>query len=155
MQRYLILMTILVVVAVSAIALSARPADAAPSSSAVAFLTRTLRLLAANQYATVWQTLNPLDQAAAPLDAYVACESKTPIPGTLTSLRVVRRWNEQTVVAPEATPVPSVAVAFLVRLASGGLSAIVRVTAHAVRAGGSWTWILPPSRLRMYRENAC
>lgn len=155
MQRFLILLTILVVVAVSAAAVPARPAATAPTGSAVAFLTRTLRLLAANQYATAWQTLNPLDQAAAPLDAYVACESKTPVPGTLASLRVVRQWNERAIVAPEAAPVPSVAVAFLVRLTSGGLSATVPVTAHAVRFGGSWTWILPPSRLQMYRENTC
>jgi len=155
MHRAFIAATLTAVIAALTLAAHAEPAGARQHGSPVAFLTTTVRLLAANRYAEAWQTLNPIDQDAAPLTSYLACESTTPIPGRLTALRVARVWNEPIRIAPETKAVPSVAVSFVLRLTGAGVTATVPLTAHAVRTTASWTWILPPTRLAMYRQNAC
>ena len=65
----------------------ARALERATSSrSAVAFLSGVVRRLAANDYATAWDTLVPAQQRLVPRGAYVRCESQSPIPGRLTAL---------------------------------------------------------------------
>lgn len=125
------------------------------AGSPVAFLAQIVRLLAANQYADAWRSLNPLQQASAPQQAYVACEAQSPIPGQLTSLRMLHVRHEQVRVVPEQAPVASTGVTFALRFASAGsLSQGVRIvlTAHAVAVGSHWTWILPQARLQLFRQ---
>jgi hypothetical protein len=110
----------------------------------VAFLSNVVRLLAANRYAEAWQSLHPTDQALAPEAMYVACETESPIPGRLVSLNVTRVRHDRI----------GVAVTFAVRIAGSQLPGGVRIilTAHAVRAGRHWAWILPPKRRDEYRH---
>jgi hypothetical protein len=132
----------------------ARPELSRPPGAPAAFLAQIVRLLAANRYAEAWPSLNPLQQSIAPLPAYVACESQSPIPGQLTSLRILHVRREPVRVLPEQPPVPSIAATFVLRIAGAAVPEGVRVvlTAHAVAVGTHWTWILPPARLGLYRE---
>jgi hypothetical protein len=132
---------------------AARPVR--PAGSPAAFLAGVVRLLAANRYDGAWVSLNPVDQEAAPRQAYVDCESATPIPGTLESLRIVRVRREATVVAPERGPESSTAVTFALQIRGAGVVAPVRLTAHAVAVAGRWTWVLPLDRLQTYRNHLC
>ena len=119
------------------------------------FLARIIRLLSANRYAEAWTSLNPMQQAIASLQAYVACESQSQIPGRLVSLRVLDVRDGQVRVLPESTPVPSTAVTFALRItntATAQQTVRIVLTAHAVHVDSHWTWILPPARLELYRE---
>jgi hypothetical protein len=55
----------------------------------VAFLKRVVREIAANQYGSAWESLDPVQQALVPMTEYVRCESLSPIPGRLTSIQVI------------------------------------------------------------------
>jgi hypothetical protein len=127
-----------------------------PHSSGVpaAFLTRIVQLIAANRYAEAWPSLNPLQQSMAPLEAYVACESQSPIPGQLVSLRLLRVRHEPVRVLPGQPAVASTAVTFTLRIAGAALPEGVRIvlTAHAVAVRTHWTWILPLARLQLYQQ---
>jgi hypothetical protein len=116
------------------------------------FLSHVVRQIAANQYAAAWQTLDPADQARVPLRAYVRCESASPIPGRLVSLRILRTGSERVTVVPGKPQRSSVAVTFALRIAGAPVPRGVRVvlTAHALRHGSSWRWMLPPKRLPLY-----
>ena len=89
-----------------------------------------------------------------PQQAYVACESQSPIPGRLVSLRMLRIRHEQVRVVPERPPVDSTRITFALRFAGTALPEGVRIvlTAHAVAVGSHWTWILPQARLQLYRQ---
>jgi hypothetical protein len=152
MRRLLI---VALVFAVAVVALS-RPAGA-QRQDPVAFLSQTLRLIAANRYAEAWQTLHPLDRAVAPLDAYVRCEALSPIPGRLASLRVLDVRRELVRIAPRAARQPSVAVRFRLTIAGAAVPAgvVVTPTVHAVAVDGGWAWILPLRRFELYRTNGC
>ena len=139
----------------SAAAPTLHPVHSKPTGSPAAFLTRIVRLLTANRYAEAWPSLNPLQQSVAPLQTYVACESQSPIPGHLVSLRLLHVRHEPVQVLPESAPVASTAVTFALRIAdTAAAQQAVRIvlTAHAVAVDSRWTWILPPARLQLYRE---
>jgi hypothetical protein len=155
--------TFLTVVATSsALATVAVAHSLAPSlqrlGDPVAFLRQVVGEIAANQYATAWQTLDPAQQRLVARDDYVRCESLTPIPGELTSIRVLARQQEKIVVAGTTTDaVPSAAVTFRLRISDAALHAslVVTHTVHAVAAGDRWAWILPPKRLALHRSGTC
>jgi hypothetical protein len=124
------------------------------AGSPVVFLAHTVRLLAANRYSEAWISLNPLQQHVAPFQAYVACESQSPIPGQLVSLRALHVRNEKVEVVPAQPLVASTAVTFALRLAGAAVPGGVRIvlTAHAVAVDSRWTWIMPSARLKLYRQ---
>ena len=68
-----------------------------------AFMTQLVEEIAGNDYATAWQTLHPAQQRIATQYAYVACESQSPIPGKLSSVKVVDVADEDVQVAGEGT----------------------------------------------------
>ena len=113
-----------------------------PHGSPVRFLSHVVRLLVANRYADAWQSLDPADRQLAPEPVYVACESLTPIPGRLASLRALHVGHDRV----------GVAVRFRLRIAEAGFTTTVVLTAHAVVAGRRWAWILPPARRALYRD---
>ena len=126
--------------------------------SATAFLARTIRLLAANDYAAAWSRLDPMQQVLVTRDAYVRCESATPIPGRLARIDVLRVRREQIVVPGAGRPArPSIVATFRVAIArrSGEAPVVVRVTAHALYEEGRWTWMLPRERLALDRSGRC
>jgi hypothetical protein len=135
-----------------------------PGSSAVpaardpvAFLRTVVRQIAANDYATAWRTLHPAQQRVAPLAEYVGCEQESPIPGRLTSMRVLRVAQERLRIPGTAAATPVKAVTLRLRIEDRALKASVVIvhTVHAVRVAHRWAWTFPPARYRLYRDDAC
>jgi hypothetical protein len=113
--------------------------------------------VAHNDYARAWLGLYPPHQSVAPLAEYVACELRSPIPGRLDAVVVLRSVRASFPVAGRTTPIRGAAVTFRIRLSEPSLSTSVRLRAtfHAVLVSGRWTWILPADRYAMYRDDAC
>src|SRR5215210_1855018 len=108
------------------------------------FLTTVVEQIAGNDYADAWLSLHPAQKLVADREAYVACESQSPIPGKLASVNVLSVSDEQVRVAGEGT---SAGKAVRLKLSIGGLGGdpvVVTHTGHAVAVAGNWTWILPP-----------
>jgi hypothetical protein len=125
---------------------------------AVTFLDHVVRLLAANDYEAAYPLLHPAQRRLVSAEEYVACEQTSPVPGKLTSLRVLRSTGERIHVAGTSTGrVPSTAVSFELQLTGSlpGESATVDLTAHAVTVGGRWAWILSARRLALHRSGTC
>jgi hypothetical protein len=151
------LATVAVAAAFATVAV-ARALEPAPRlGDPVAFLRTVVAQIAANEYGTVWQTLLPAQQKLVPQAQYVRCESASPIPGELSSLRVLRARDEQTAVAGLGAPADARAVTFRIEITDTALRASVVVvhTVHALRAGDRWAWILPADRLRLDRSPTC
>jgi hypothetical protein len=127
-------------------------------ADAAMFLGHVVRLLAANDYRAAYPLLHPQQRRLISAEEYVACEQASPIPGRLTSLRVLRSATEKIHVAgTSAGRVPATAVTFELQL-TGTLpseSATIDLTAHAVAVGGRWTWILSPRRFALHRSGTC
>ncbi len=124
----------------------------------VTFLKGVVRQIAANQYASAWQTLAPGQQRFVPESEYVRCESASPIPGRLDWIRVVRSYDEPVEVAGLGGPlVIARAVTFRLKISEPALKESVTVThtVHAVPAGAHWAWILPPDRFQLHRSGTC
>jgi hypothetical protein len=136
----------------------ARARAAKPLGSPAVFLTHVVRLIAANRYAEAYPLLNPQQKRLISEREYVQCELASPVPGHLSSLRVLRITQQRIQVAGGSRrPVPATAVTFKLKL-TGTLpheTATVAVTAHAVPAGHHWTWILSRARLALHRSGTC
>jgi hypothetical protein len=127
-------------------------------TDAVAFLSHVVRLLAANDYGDAYPLLHPAQRRLVSAGEYVACELESPVPGTLSSLRVLKTEPERIHVAGTSTrQVPSTAVTFELRLVGllPGEYATIDLTAHAVSVGDRWTWILSAQRLALHRSGTC
>jgi hypothetical protein len=154
-------MRYLVAVFVLAASLAAVTADAYGQTrrgDPVTFLDHVVRILAANDYESAYPLLHPQQRRLVSAGEYVACEQASPVPGKLTSLRVLRSTSERIHVAGTNTGrVPSTAVTFELQLTGllPGESATIDLTAHAVAVAGRWTWILSPARLALHRSGTC
>jgi hypothetical protein len=140
-------------VAASAVLVFTRASDG-PGDPA-GFLTTVVEQIAGNDYADAWVSLHPAQKLVADRDAYVACESQSPIPGRLASVTVLDVSDEEVRVAGEGTT-PGKAVRL--KLSIGGLGGdpvVVTHTGHAVAVAGHWTWILPPDRFADYEAGRC
>ena len=154
-MRYLFALVVL------AGALAAASADAygqARRVDAVTFLDQVVRFLAANNYEAAYPLLHPQQRRLVSAAEYVSCEQMSPIPGRLTSLRVLETKRERIHVAGTQTwRVASTAVTFELRLVGTvpGESTTVDLTAHAVSVAGRWAWILSARRLALHRSGTC
>jgi hypothetical protein len=128
-----------------------------PAIGPAVFLAGVVAEIAHNDYAHAWLSLFPPHQRVAPLDSYVACESKSPIPGQLDELTVVRSWRTRVAVAGQPHRLAGAAVRFRIVLSDPelALSITLRPMLHAVLWGGTWKWILPAARYSMYRAGTC
>jgi hypothetical protein len=140
----------------TAVLISAQPAVARAESPS-AFARTVVTEIAANDYAAAWRTLHPLHQQVAPLSEYVRCETASPIPGHLQSLRVLRVADQDVRVPGASAAVPGKAVSVRITIADRALdlAVVVEDTVHVVMVDGSWRWILPERRYARYRDNAC
>jgi hypothetical protein len=115
------------------------------------FAVGVVKLIVGNSYSTAWQELHSTDQAVAPLDEYVSCESRSPVLTAPSSLRVVG-VSDESVGLGDGRFVPSKAVK--VRMVFPGPNVLVH-TVHVVAEHGQWRWILPSWRFRDYRADHC
>jgi hypothetical protein len=121
------------------------------------FLSTVTRQVVANNYAAAWQSLYPPHQVVAPLEEYVACELKSPIPGHLDRITVVRSWWAAVKVAGQPKRVRGVRVRFFLRIVdpAGGGAVALHTTFAAVWIGWRWAWMLPQERYDMYVAKSC
>ena len=64
----------------AAVRAAVRPASM-PTGDPVAFVKSVVEAVVDDDYRRAWKTLHPAHQRIAPLDDYVACEWREPIPG--------------------------------------------------------------------------
>ena len=121
------------------------------------FAVRIVRLLASNQYAQAWASLHPLHQEVAPLPRYVECESLTPIPGQVTSVRALKTWSAPAHVAGLADPLPGVKVKLRIVISEPSIPArtVIVKTVAVVRVVQRWAWLLPQARYAAYAAGEC
>lgn len=128
------------------------------TGSAVVFLSKIIRLLAANDYARAWTSLDPRQQRLVPRASYVRCEIGSPIPGRLRRIVSVAARSER-VLVPGGGRTASRSIAVTFRLTfdplPGAEAAQVRVKAHAVLVRRRWAWMLPAERLELHRSGGC
>jgi hypothetical protein len=148
---------ILLLATCSALAgLVAAPVTAArPTASA--FMKRVVRQIVSNDYEHAWLSLHPAQQQLVPQEDYVRCENKTPVPGRLVWIKVVRVADARFAVGGVTGRVAGKAVTLRLKLADDttGSTVVVTHTAHAVWVGGRWRWILPAERIGLYTSSAC
>jgi hypothetical protein len=125
---------------------------------AATFLRGVIRLLAANEYASAWTSLDARQQLLVEQRAYVRCESLSAIPGRLDRIDVVDAHTERVVVPGSAGGwTRSSVITFRLTFAPqpSQRPVVVRVRAHALRSHGRWAWMLPAKRLALHRSGQC
>jgi len=124
--------------------------------TAAAALRAEIEAKAAGRWRLAWSTLYPPHQRVAARETFVRCETETPFPARLVSLRVVRTAPATVAVAGLAHTMPGVAVTVDVQLRTPGAAPFgFRHTFHLVRAGSRWRWLLSPGRYRLYARHRC
>jgi hypothetical protein len=133
------------------------PAQPIASGDPVAFVKRVVDAVVADDYRRAWRTLHPAHQRVAPLEDYVRCEWREPIPGRLQSIAVLGVRDRPLAVSGLEGTVPSTAVSLRLTiedLATGERTAVTS-TFHAVAVAGRWRWVLPNARYALYRTGEC
>ena len=146
-------MTRLALVALAAAALAGCGSSAAkkPREDPTAVATHVLGLIVHNRYTEAWDELHPTDQAVAPREEYVGCESRSPVESAPTSVKVVR-VHDESIGLGDGKFVTSTGVDL--RLGFRGGFHLVH-TVHLVPSHGKWRWVLPSWRYRDYRADRC
>jgi hypothetical protein len=131
--------------------------DSGPRDDPAEFVSRIVGSIVADDYATAWGSLYPAHQLIAPRREYVSCELRTPVGWTLRSIDVLRITDRQLRIPGEPQRVAAKAVTLRVGIENDALQTkdTFEHTFNAVAAGSRWTWILTPSRYRLYRNDAC
>lgn len=125
--------------------------SAKPSEDPGAAAQRVLDLIVHNRYTEAWDELHPTDKAVAPREEYVGCESRSPVPATPNSVKVVK-VHDESVGLGDGKFVESTGVDL--KLGFRGGFHLVH-TVHLVASHGKWTWILPSWRYRDYKADRC
>jgi hypothetical protein len=144
-------------VATAAVLWHAGERSAAPSEDAGVFVTRIVGFIAADRYGRAWPSLNPAHQLVAQRAEYISCERRSPVGSTLRSAAVLRTTQRLRRVPGVAgnTPVTAVTLRLVIRDRVLGIKRTFVHTFNAVADGSRWTWILTPSRYRLYSSDAC
>jgi hypothetical protein len=112
---------------------------------------KVLNQIVHKHYTEAWDDLHPADQAVAPRDEYVTCESRSPVIAVPLTVRAL--WvKDESIGLGDGSFVESKAVPL--RLGFEGGFAVTH-TVHLVASHGTWTWILPSWRFRDYKADRC
>jgi len=150
-------------IAVAGVALAAIGAAQAdrgvhPAEPAGKYMAGIVEQKITNQYDLAWQSLYPLHQRVASLDAYVACESLTPAAGPLVAIKVLRAFDERIRVAGLQRKLMTRAVRVRVKVVSPYTTPFpvtIEQTFHAIAVKGQWKWILSADQYEYYSEGTC
>ena len=150
-------------IAVAGVALAAVGAAQAdrgvrPAEPAGKYMAGIVEQKITNQYDLAWQSLYPLHQRVASLDAYVACESLTPAAGPLVAINVLRAFDERIRVAGLQRKLMTRAVRVRVKVVSPYTTPFpvtIEQTFHAIAVKGQWKWILSADQYAYYSEGTC
>ena len=150
------LVPLLITILVLAGALPASGAEAQRPETPGAFVSRIVRLIVADDYASAWNHLLASHKRVATKREYIDCELLTPLGWKLRSLRVLRVADRALSVAGEPRRLRAKAVTLRLRIRSASLGTDAFThTFSAVREGSHWAWILTPDRYELYRSDAC
>ena len=129
----------------------------APSTTPVAFLRGVIRLLAANDYATAWTSLDPGQQRLVGRRSYVRCERLSAIPGRLDRIEALDAHTEQVIVPGSGARMRSTVVTFRLTFAPrpSQRPVVMRVRSHALHRRGRFAWMLPAKRLALHQSGQC
>jgi hypothetical protein len=141
-----------VALAIVALLIACGGRSATPHDDPGKFAVQVVHLIVTNQYARVWTDLHPDDQKVAPLEEYVACETRSPVLAQPTSVKVAGVGDES-VGLGNGRFISSKAVR--VRIVFPGQGHVLVHTVHVVASKGRWKWILPSWRFRDYRADRC
>jgi hypothetical protein len=123
----------------------------------VAFVKRVVGAVVDDDYRRAWRTLHPAHQLVAPLETYVRCEWREPIPGRLQAISVLAVADRRLVVPglPAAVATTAVQLRLTIEDLATGEHTVVTSTFHAVPVAGRWRWVLPGERYALYRRGGC
>jgi hypothetical protein len=109
------------------------------------------------RWGRAWHKLYPAHQDVAPLRVFVRCETETPLPAQLQSIRVVALHHSLVSVPGRRSPLPGAAVTVRVELAWYGPRDPITFdsTFHLVPLNGRWRWLLSAGRYAFYRHDGC
>ncbi len=147
--------TVAAVVGVVLVAIPALDSDQ-PSGDPAVFVEQVVGYIVADDYASAWGSLYPAHQRVARRTEYVDCELQRPVSSTLGSIDVLRVSDRKLRIPgePGRTDVKAVTVRINLQNALGARETFEH-TFNAVPSGSVWTWILTPSRYRLYRDDSC
>jgi hypothetical protein len=154
----LIFVVVAMLVALASSAVAHADRGVRPAEPAGSYMASIVKQKLDNDYASAWQTLYPPHQRVASLEAYVACESLVPSPGTLVGVRVLRTFNERIRVAGALKRVRTRAVRVRVSVSLPDFPlfpVVVDQTFHAVAVKRHWRWILSPDQYANYSAGVC
>jgi len=128
-----------------------------PLRTARGFFLEELRQKVDGDWAAVWRTLYPAHRLIASRSEFVSCERALPFAAPLRSLRVVRVAKALVHVPGRSRLIAGVALQVHVELDWYGPRDPITFTHtfHLVPVHGHWTWLLSPSRYRLYLRGAC
>lgn len=128
-----------------------------PPRTAREFFLAELRDKLNGNWGATWRTLYPAHRLIASQPEFVSCERARPFPAHLRSLHVVRVRTALVRVPGRIRLIPGVALDTHVELNWYGPRDPItfNYTFHLVPVNGHWTWLLSPSRYRLYARNAC
>jgi hypothetical protein len=128
-----------------------------PRSDPATFAIGVVGRVVSDDYTSVWGSLYPPHQDVAPRAEYVTCELQTPVGWTLRSAQVLHVVKRTRRIPGETTPRPVTLVTLRLLILNRALhtKGAFTHTFSAVADGSRWTWILTPSRYRLYRDDAC
>ena len=129
-----------------------------PLATAGAFFLADVRDKIDGRWGASWLNLYPPHQQLVSQSDFVRCETATPFLAPLRSIRVLSVRRAPVDVPGLTLPVPGVALGVRLEIAAGygpRDPVVLRHTFHLVPVDGRWTWILSPSRYKLYRDHAC
>jgi hypothetical protein len=128
-----------------------------PLATAATFFLSELREKTRGNWSAAWRTLYPLHQDVASRMEFVTCERLLPFSAPLQALHVVGIRKVLVRVPGSSRRVRGVAVNVHVELSWYGPRdpIVFHHTFHLVPMHGHWTWLLSPSRYRLYHDRGC
>ena len=127
-----------------------------PSGDPADFMTTIVGYIVADDYTSAWGSLYPAHQRVARQTEYVDCEMQRPVSSTLGSIDVLRVSDRKLRIPGESGRADVKAVTLRINLENAlGAKETFKHTFNAVPSGSEWTWILTPSRYRLYRDDSC
>lgn len=128
-------------------ATSKSPADVSRTGSAAQFIEQVTTAFSRGQAGRLWDVLHPADKAVVTRARYMACQGNEGF--DIKKIRLLDTYADPVSIAG----VQHAATAVSLRVTSD--DGVTTATMHAVRAGGTWHWVLSATDYGAYRAGRC
>ena len=126
---------------------SKSPADVSRSGSAAEFIEQVTTAFSRGQAGRLWDVLHPDDRAVVTRSRYMACAGNEGF--EIKKIKLLDTYSDPVSIAGAQHPATAVSL----RVTSD--DGVTTATMHAVRAGGSWHWVLAAADYAAYRSGKC